>query len=901
MPRFGLEQVNCGPAFRDKVFGEVVLTLGAPATEDALACVLGRLAGDQQPEVFVRIFDPASSAAVRIPDPMQGCRILVWGECLYPGTPIQAAITEAQLGGYEGVILGGDRKDAAYFEARGLRTWWKPLVGANDGEDANELERVAEFERWVSGGRRSVDPLETCSHETRGLDLSLLESVRSLRAECGRLAVVCRDSAREAARDLITELEVEAAGEDGNAVGAHILVLAETESLPADVTGFRAVWWMGAREDLAAHIDAAKRRGFIFAEPDTAWGVRPSQRRKGEDAAVAALECGNYIEAVARAKEVLRENPRSTIALLVMAEAALEAGNRELFEKLSDRLRVEAATHPRWIELERRAVSRVGSRQMQRLVRHGWRELSRNPAEAKESALMALRCNPKHTDAMLLAAMYFAKREQVNNALAMLLQAAAADPVDTRPLLEIAMVLVRNKRESEALSFVLHAAALTPADGDVQLALADVALRCGRPEIAEEAFQSIPPRHPGSVAARRWREKLQFDARPVEVEERDLIVCYVEISKLHGTGVLVKRMFPEGERMVTLRSSTIYGGVVELPGEHIVLKGSGLTIEQRADVLGKLLKRFRIRRILCVPFAKEDFENALAAQRLSGAPLCTYVMDDQTIHVPRVPAELARQTLMASSLRLAISAEMRDAYEARFGLSMGVMPPLVDSLAPQVPNHWKPTSSAPRAVLVGNIWSPQQFEQLRGLVRASGLKLDWFGNADVPWLPAKKDELKREGIHCRGFIPESELAAQLAKYPFVVVPSGMLDGTEKNEWLTRLSLPSRMVFILTQSFTPMLVLGHPDTAAARFVTNLGVGRCASYDVAEASRAITDLLRPEVRAECIQNAKTATPAFVCRNGGEWVWESLRAGSPLVASWQSFFEPMTASGSLVAGAA
>ncbi|MCR6654587.1 MAG: hypothetical protein NVV63_01975 [Opitutus sp.] len=444
-------------------------------------------------------------------------------------------------------------------------------------------------------------------------------------------------------------------------------------------------------------------------------------------------------------------------------------------------------------------------------------------------------------------------------------------------------------RDEDAFGLLLHATVFNKTDGVAQFALAHVALLRGRPEIAEDALHDVPAWHRAAPLAKKWQAKLCADFSSAEKEERDLIVCYNEVSRFHGSGVLMKRMFAAGEPMITVRSLTLYGGKVEIPGDHFVLKGTGFTIEQRMDVLGKLLKRFRIRRILCVPFTAEDFENAIAAQRLSGAPMCTYVMDDQTLYASSVPPEIAQQTLAMSSLRLAISAEMRDAYEARFGLSMGVVPPLMDSLALQAPNHWQPTDDAPRGVLVGNIWSEGQLAQLRSLVRASGLPLDWFGNTNLSWYGMTKEQLEQEGIRCCGFIAESELAAKLATYPFVIVPSGMLDGTEKDEWLTRLSLPSRMVFILTQSFTPMLVLGHPDTAAARFVTSLGVGRCSSYHPDEAARAIAELMRADVRTECIQNAKTVTPAFVSPNYGEWVWASLEAGRPLPASWQWYFEP------------
>jgi len=896
VPRCGVEQVHCGPACRERIFGEIVLTLAASYGDEAVASVLARLPAEQHPEMFVRIFDPQAARTLRLPSSLTGPKILVVGECVYPGTPIQAAIAEARTGGYDAVVYPGARSDVTYFDAAGLRTRVMPLVDtvASEQPDVRDIERAAEFEAWVHQWTSECAATDNAASSNL-LELTLCEAVRSVRAESGRIAFVCSAKARNVAGDAIAKLEGEGmGGEAGGTAGAHFLVLAAGEVLPDNVGRFRGVCWIGGAADgVTADVAVAQRRGFT--QSGATWAVRPVKLTPGEIAATAALDRGDYVEAVAVAKGLLQGPVRSSVALRVMAEAALDAGNRELFDKLANRLRVEAPADPRWRELEQRAKAGAPSLRVRRLIHYGWRELVRNPTAAKASGILASRADPKSPEVLALAMAYCAQQGDVGSALAMAPQLMALPSVHVSTLVELGLLLLRNGRELEAFDHLLHVATLSGNNSEAQFALAEVAVRIGRPDIAEDALKDVPAWHRASALANKWQAKLREALPAPEKEERDLIVCYCEVSRFHGSGVLVKRMFAGGEPMITVRSLTLYGGVVEIPGEHFTLRGAGFTIEQRMNILSKLLKRFRIRRVLAVPFAPEDFENAIAIQRLTGAPLCTYVMDDQTLHASNVPSEIARQALAASALRLAISAEMRDAYEARFGLSMGVVPPLMDSLALQTPNYWQPTGEAPRGVLVGNIWSAGQLEQLRSLVRASGLQLDWFGNTNLSWYGMTKEQLERDGIRCRGFIPESELAATLATYPFVVVPSGMLDGTEKDEWLTRLSLPSRMVFILTQSFTPMLVLGSPETAAARFVVSLGVGRSSSYQPDEAARAMAELTHPDVRAECIQNAKTATPAFVYPNYGEWIWASLAAGEPLPASWQAYFErPQLTSG-------
>jgi hypothetical protein len=239
---------------------------------------------------------------------------------------------------------------------------------------------------------------------------------------------------------------------------------------------------------------------------------------------------------------------------------------------------------------------------------------------------------------------------------------------------------------------------------------------------------------------------------------------------------------------------------------------------------------------------------------------------------------MARWLFTQADLRLAISPEMSHAYRQHFDVEFSVLPPILTSVADRIPNHWRPSDGRPRCALVGNIWSAHQFEQLRALVRAAALEVDWFGNANAAWLPVDRGQLDREGIHCRGFLPERALAQRVAEYPFVLVPSGQLDGTEDNEWLTRLSLPSRMVFILGQTYTPMLVLGSPETAAAGYVRRLGVGLSASYDPSEATAAIRQMFDPERRAQMITSARRVADAFVMPDAGEWIWRSLAAGAP-----------------------
>ena len=190
--------------------------------------------------------------------------------------------------------------------------------------------------------------------------------------------------------------------------------------------------------------------------------------------------------------------------------------------------------------------------------------------------------------------------------------------------------------------------------------------------------------------------------------------------------------------------------------------------------------------------------------------------------------------------------------------------------------------------MAGNVWSAEILERIRVFVKTTGLLVDWFGNTKAPWLPQDLSALEADGLYARGFLPtENDLAERLAEYPFVIVPSGTLDGTENNEWLTRLSLPSRMIFILTQTHTPILVLGHADTAAAKFVNRFGIGASSNYDAAEAKTIVSRFLEESSRAQMVQCARETALSYTFPDAGEWIWSSLAAGEPSLTPFAHYF--------------
>jgi len=93
-------------------------------------------------------------------------------------------------------------------------------------------------------------------------------------------------------------------------------------------------------------------------------------------------------------------------------------------------------------------------------------------------------------------------------------------------------------------------------------------------------------------------------------------------------------------------------------------------------------------------------------------------------------------------------------------------------------------------------------------------------------------------------LPDKELVELLRNRTFAIVPTGTLEPDDDRSFLARLSLPSRLIFMMATAHLPVIVLGHPDTAVAKFVTRLGLGLVSPYSekpFLEAVREISDPL------------------------------------------------------------
>jgi hypothetical protein len=257
-------------------------------------------------------------------------------------------------------------------------------------------------------------------------------------------------------------------------------------------------------------------------------------------------------------------------------------------------------------------------------------------------------------------------------------------------------------------------------------------------------------------------------------------------------------------------------------------------------------------------------------------------MDDQNLGSDGISDRIIAELLAKSSLRLAISPEMCAGYERKYGCKVWFMPPLAPTrLIPHRLNApAMPATSARSAAMLGNIWGQRWVELLRETVRGSGLTLRWYNNGEFRWLPCSKEALVADGIIPQEGRPHSDdaLVEILREAPFVVLPSGTLDDTDDRKPVAQLSFPSRIPYILATSHTPILVVGSPDTAAARLVTRLGIGMVVPYQGASFLEAVERITSPDANLAMRRAAFLLSIRFADVAGAEWIWQSLAKGEP-----------------------
>ncbi|MCX6376602.1 MAG: hypothetical protein NTU88_11315 [Armatimonadetes bacterium] len=339
------------------------------------------------------------------------------------------------------------------------------------------------------------------------------------------------------------------------------------------------------------------------------------------------------------------------------------------------------------------------------------------------------------------------------------------------------------------------------------------------------------------------------EAGPSPWEPIDVVVSLNEINDRHGTGPLVKRVCGTRHPVFSIRSRDDWG-VHDFGRWNARISQQGCSRpECFLNVLSVLGGR-KVRNVLCVPFLVDEIMTSIAIKEAFDARLCVWVMDDQNVAATVVPDDAVRELLEKSSLRLATHPELRLAYERVPGLRTGA--------------------------LLGSFWDQVWFDRLCSILARLDWKIDWYGNNQSPWFKFPPKMLTRAGITAFGVIPEEQLAVELRRYPFVIVPVGALDGKESNTGVASLSLPGRILFSAAASHTPVLVVGSENTCGARFVKHFGIGETVPYEADAVGAAMERLSAPDAQRRMRANAAAIAQSFSDRGVPEWLEASIESG-------------------------
>jgi hypothetical protein len=369
---------------------------------------------------------------------------------------------------------------------------------------------------------------------------------------------------------------------------------------------------------------------------------------------------------------------------------------------------------------------------------------------------------------------------------------------------------------------------------------------------------------------------------PATLKEASVIITSCEVSPAHGTGTLLLRMFADSSDIISLRTSNFYDGTQDFGAAQHCLPLAQSSLPEIMSWVKWCLAGTRVRQIMVLPYLPADPLVALAVQEITGAALCTYVMDDKNVCADAIRDETMARLMEQSRLRLVISPEMRDRYAAKYGLDFYVVPPLVpESLLKREP-VFPPEGTEPcRGVLLGNIWGQRWLDMLRSCLRGSGYVVDWYCNQKKPaGLAFDREEMAKDGVIFNEPVPELALPDLLARYPFALVPTDTLDGHSPPSVraIAELSLPSRIPTMISMAHLPVLVVGSTQTCAARFVTRFGLGEVVPYEQGALTAALNRLTTTAAQAEIRARAAGLSGQLSAEGSASWIWQSLASGAP-----------------------
>ncbi len=397
-----------------------------------------------------------------------------------------------------------------------------------------------------------------------------------------------------------------------------------------------------------------------------------------------------------------------------------------------------------------------------------------------------------------------------------------------------------------------------------------------------------------------------------------VVVAPVEVNSRHGTGLLIQYLINDFTKIATVASMRCYNDDRVVSAVHHYLPNPKLARHEIYQTVSRWFAEHPPKRAYVVPYFASDLLIAMALKDLFETQICLHVMDDNCLYGKEIPAIVMEQAIHKSDLCFAISPEMRGEYEQRFGARIWLLPPIVPSqlidrrdldlplessankrtrwpgqTLRSLRRFWpskrsRHASAAQRGILIGNVWDRHWLDLLRKTIRESGLEVDWYSNnPEAVWLQDSTRDLANDGVHLHPALWGQDLVSELRRRPFALMPSGMLGQGDARESIARLSLPSRVPFVVATSGVPIVVLGSPETSAAKFVERFSLGTVIDYDGAALRRAAQQVVQSNVQQSVRAHARSIADPFSNRGLEQWLWSSLDCREPRDDRFESLF--------------
>ncbi len=382
----------------------------------------------------------------------------------------------------------------------------------------------------------------------------------------------------------------------------------------------------------------------------------------------------------------------------------------------------------------------------------------------------------------------------------------------------------------------------------------------------------------------------RYDEMPISFQNATAFITHNEVTRKHGTGALVKRIFANNPDIFSIRSYNHYDGDHQFGLVNTLLSHKGLTRTQSFAAILSKLKDSTIKRVFCIPYNSSELITSIAIKELFNVPLGTWIMDDQNIYDKKIPDELMQELLSKCSIRFATHPELRDAYEKKYGMKFWILPAVVPNelIESEIQICDSNLLNSKNGILIGSIWSRKWLDLLCNIFSETDTSIDWYGHHTYDWLSTTKEEIQNRGLIPKGLLPEKDLSKQLKQYPFLVIPTGTLDERDDRQELSLLSLPGRIIFAMATSNIPIIVLGSEKTSAASFVNRFGIGIVSEYNTDSFKAAIDYVTQPEVQLKLRQNAIKVAQKFSDKNIDQWVWNSLESGHAFDSRFEELFK-------------